>query len=90
METLEEKVARVVQENVSVVPYDPQWTVMFQKEKMHLLSCLPKTLIKRIEHFGSTAVPGLAAKPIVDMLAEVSSLDKTREIIPPILEAQYL
>jgi GrpB-like predicted nucleotidyltransferase (UPF0157 family) len=88
METLEEKVARVVQENVSVVPYDPQWTVMFQKEKMHLLSCLPKTLIKRIEHFGSTAVPGLAAKPIVDMLVEVSSLDKTREIIPPILEAQ--
>jgi len=88
METLEEKITRVLQEHVSIVPYDPQWPVMLQVEKVHLLSCLPKTLIKRIEHFGSTAVPGLAAKPIVDMLVEVSSLNEAKEIIPPILETQ--
>jgi GrpB-like predicted nucleotidyltransferase (UPF0157 family) len=88
METFEEKVARVVKEHVAVVPYDPRWPAMFHEEKEHLLSCLPKALIKRIEHFGSTAVPGLAAKPIVDMLVEVNSLDEARETTPSILEAQ--
>ncbi|NCC50655.1 MAG: GrpB family protein [Spartobacteria bacterium] len=88
METLEEKVARVVKEDVAVIPYDPRWPELFQEEKAHLLSCLPTTLIKRIEHFGSTAVPGLPAKPIVDMLVEVTSLDETRRDVPLILEPQ--
>jgi GrpB-like predicted nucleotidyltransferase (UPF0157 family) len=88
METLEEKIARMVKEDVAIVQYNPRWPQMFQEEKIHLLSCLPKMLIGRIEHFGSTAVPGLAAKPIVDILIEVSSLDKTRETVPPILESQ--
>ncbi len=88
METLEEKIARVVKEEVTVVPYDPLWPKVFEQERLHLLSCLPAHLIKRIEHFGSTAVPGLSAKPIVDILVEVTSLDKTREIIAPLLEAQ--
>lgn len=86
METLEEKIARVVKEDVAVVPYDSRWPSIFHEEKQHLLSCLPPTLIRRIEHFGSTAVPGLMAKPIVDMLIEVTSLDETRREIPPILE----
>jgi len=88
METLEEKVARVVKEEVAVVPYDPRWPEMFNMERTHLLACLPHDLVRRIEHFGSTAVPGLAAKPIVDILVEVTSLVETRQKIAPILEAQ--
>lgn len=88
METLKEKVARAVKEEVAVVPYDPRWPELFQQEKAYLLSCLPKTLVKRIEHFGSTAVPGLAAKPIVDILVDVTSLDETRQKVPNILEPQ--
>lgn len=88
METLEEKIARVVKEEVAVVPYDPRWPEMFEQERLHLLSCLPADLVKRIEHFGSTAVPGLSAKPIVDILVEVTSLDETRRRIAPVLEAQ--
>jgi GrpB-like predicted nucleotidyltransferase (UPF0157 family) len=88
METLEEKIKRVVAEEVDVVPYDPRWPELFEEEKAHLLSCLPKGLLKRVEHFGGAAVPGLCAKPIVDILVEVSSLDETREKVPPILEAQ--
>ena len=61
---------------------------MFEAEKRHLRACLPGGLIGRIEHFGSTAVPGLAAKPIIDMLVEVSSLPETRKTVPPMLEAQ--
>lgn len=88
METLEDKIARVVKEDVAVVPYDPRWPEMFEQERLHLLSCLPDDLVNRIEHFGSTAVPGLSAKPIVDILVEVASLDETKRRIGPILEAQ--
>lgn len=88
METLEEKIARVVKEEVAVVAYNPRWPDLFEKERRHLLSCLPTHLVKRIEHFGSTAVPGLPAKPIVDILVEVSCLDETKQRIAPILEAQ--
>jgi len=85
---LRAKVARVVAEPVEIVPYDPDWPDRFAAEKAHLLACLPPGLIRRIEHFGSTAVPGLAAKPIIDMLVEVASLDETRRRAAPILEAQ--
>ena len=88
METLEQKVTRVLKEEVDIVAYDRCWPEMFEHERLHLLSCLPAELIKRIEHFGSTAVPGLSAKPIEDILVEVTSLDKTREIVASILEAQ--
>lgn len=88
MESLEDRVRRVVQEEIALVPYDPHWPAMFLREKEHLLSCLPGELIGRIEHFGSTAVPGLAAKPIIDMLLEVTDLEETRRRIVPILESQ--
>src|SRR2546426_7593765 len=88
METLQQRIRRVLREHVSIVPYDPKWPELFRQEKEHLLSCLPADLIRRVEHFGSTAVPGLAAKPIVDMLVEVTSLEEAKQRIVPILEAQ--
>ncbi len=88
METLEERILRVTREDVSITPYDPRWPELFRQEKEHLLNCLPSELIKRIEHFGSTAVPGLAAKPIVDILVEVTDLEATRTRIAPVLESQ--
>jgi GrpB-like predicted nucleotidyltransferase (UPF0157 family) len=88
MESLAEKIQRVLQDEISIVQYDPAWPRMFEAEKTHLLNSLPPGLIRRIEHFGSTAVPNLAAKPIVDMLVEVSSLEETKDRIVPILEAQ--
>ena len=82
------KLERVLREEVAIVPYDPAWPEAFRREKEHLLACLPVDLIRRIEHFGSTAVPGLAAKPIVDMLVEVADLHSVRAFVVPILEAQ--
>ena len=87
-ETLEEKIQRVVREDVVIAPYDARWPEMFRAEKEHLLACLPKNLVRRIEHYGSTAVPGLSAKPIVDMLVEVTDLETARSQVPPILEDQ--
>ena len=88
METLAERIERVLREEVSIVPYDPNWPMMFAAERRHLLGCLPRELLGRIEHFGSTAIPSLAAKPIIDMLVEVSSLEETKSRIVPVLEAQ--
>ena len=88
MESLEQRIARVVKEDVAVVGYDPQWPQLFLEEKERLLSCLPPGLIRRVEHFGSTAVPGLAAKPIVDMLVEVTSLEQVKRSVVPILESK--
>ncbi len=69
-------------------PDDPRWPEMFEQERDHLLSCLPHDVVKRIEHFGSTAVPGLLSKPIVDILVEVTSLEETKKRVAPVLEAQ--
>src|SRR5260370_41128427 len=88
METLEQRIRRVVQEDVAIAPYDPRWPELFHQEKQHLLSCLPGELIRRIEHFGSTAVPGLAAKPVVDMLMEVTDLQAIKTRVAPVLESQ--
>jgi GrpB-like predicted nucleotidyltransferase (UPF0157 family) len=61
---------------------------MYELEKKHLFSCLPHRLVRRIKHFGSTAIPNLSAKPIIDILVEVTSLEETKTVIVPILTAQ--
>jgi len=88
METLEQKIERVLKDRIELMPYDPAWPGLFEAEKAHLLACLPVGLITRIEHFGSTSIPGLTAKPVVDMLVEVPDLEAVRQQIPPVLEAQ--
>lgn len=66
---------------VSVVPYDPAWPQRFAEERVRLRSALAETAVA-IFHIGSTAVPGLAAKPIIDILVAASSLQaiETRHI----------
>ncbi len=88
MEDIEERIKRVIQEDIAIVPYNPDWPQMFEQEKEHLLNCLPKELIRRVEHFGSTAIPNLSAKPIIDVLVEVTSLEETKKTIVPILKTQ--
>lgn len=56
-----------IDEQIAICDYDPAWTQRFEREKAVILSALGEA-IAQIEHFGSTAVPGLAAKPIVDIL----------------------
>jgi GrpB-like predicted nucleotidyltransferase (UPF0157 family) len=87
-EDLGARITRLVAEDVVIASYDPAWPELFRRERDHLLACLPHGLVRRVEHFGSTAVPGLAAKPVIDILVEVASLEATRARIVPILEAQ--
>jgi len=53
---------------VTIVDYDPKWPYVFRAEAERLLSATCGLLL-RIEHIGSTAVPGLAAKPTIDLMA---------------------
>lgn len=62
-------------ERAEIRPYDPQWAVRAQTERENLTRLLAPWLADAIEHVGSTAVPGLAAKPIVDLAAPVTDLD---------------
>ena len=88
MESLEERGRKDCWEDIEIAPDSSCWPDRFQVEREHLLTCLPAELIGRIEHFGSTAVPRLAAKPIIDMLVEVTCLEETRKRMVPILESQ--
>ncbi|MGB5962281.1 MAG: GrpB family protein [Coleofasciculaceae cyanobacterium] len=68
-------------DEVVIVDYDPHWTILFKQEAQLISKVLEKNLITRIEHFGSTAVPGLAAKPIIDLLVGVSSLFLAKQTV---------
>jgi GrpB-like predicted nucleotidyltransferase (UPF0157 family) len=58
---------------VCVVEYDPEWSRAYEKEKSALLEDI-SSIILGIEHIGSTSVPGLCAKPLIDMVVGVSDL----------------
>lgn len=75
---------------VVVVEYDPRWKKLYKKEAKFLKSQFGPEVIIRTEHFGSTAVPGLAAKPVIDILVEVASFKAAkREIIPELKKRGY-
>jgi GrpB-like predicted nucleotidyltransferase (UPF0157 family) len=63
--------------SIMVCDYDPVWAAMFEPERTCLHGVLG-ALVLTIEHVGSTAVPGLAAKPIIDLLVGVHSLTEAR------------
>lgn len=63
---------KVEETEVIVVPYDPNWSVLFKEEAHHVKIAISDIVIS-IEHFGSTSVPGLDAKPIVDILVGTPS-----------------
>jgi GrpB-like predicted nucleotidyltransferase (UPF0157 family) len=88
LESLEDKIQRVTQEPVALEDYTPDWPKLFKQEKLHILDSLPDYLIISIKHIGSTAVPGMVAKPIVDMLLEISDEERGKELIPALLEPQ--
>ena len=61
-------------DDVEIVDYDPRWPLLFDEEAKRLRAVLDPQLVVGLEHFGSTAIPGLSAKPIIDILIAVRSL----------------
>ena len=81
----EDNVSRARDEPVFLSEHDSAWVAMFEAEAGRLRRLLADIPIGRIEHIGSTAVPGLCAKPIVDLMVEVPDYDSVRDRIAPVL-----
>lgn len=75
---------------IEVCPYQEDWPLAFAKEKAAILSVLPQNMRVQIHHIGSTSVPGLSAKPIIDLLMEVDSLAKLDQAAPKLEQLGYL
>jgi GrpB-like predicted nucleotidyltransferase (UPF0157 family) len=75
---------------VIVVPYDSSWPDKFEAERQVLVHALAPWLAGPVEHVGSTAVPGLDAKPVIDIMVAVASLDASRSAIPAAEAVGYL
>ena len=66
---------------IVIADYDPAWPQRFEVERPRIAAALGERAL-RVEHVGSTSVPGLAAKPIVDVLVEVAALDDAAGLEP--------
>lgn len=73
-------------DDVILADYNPRWPALFAAEAARIRSALGDDLVTAIEHFGSTAIPGLAAKPVIDILVGVRSLSAARIQAVPALE----
>lgn len=69
---------------IEVVPYDPGWPGLFEAERERLEHSLGPWLESGIHHIGATSVPGLAAKPIVDMMAGIQDFEEARAAYEPL------
>ena len=75
---------------IEICAYDTTWPMRFQDEQNHLRGLLAPWLVGEIEHIGSTAIPGLAAKPIIDIMAPVLSLAESEGVIEAAKVVGYL
>ena len=73
---------------VEIHDYDPDWPRLYEREEERICAALGDRVI-RIEHVGSTAVPGLPAKPLIDMVLEVADSANEAAYVPPLEAAGY-
>src|SRR4051812_46323704 len=77
-----------ISEEVHITAHDSQWAAQFVAERDRLLDLLPGHFTA-IEHIGSTAVPRLAAKPIIDILAGLGSISEADALLQPLCAHGY-
>jgi GrpB-like predicted nucleotidyltransferase (UPF0157 family) len=73
---------------IEITSYNPNWVCLFETEK-HLIQHTIGQHVSHIEHIGSTAVEGLAAKPVIDILVGVRSLADAPIFLPPLVSLGY-
>jgi GrpB-like predicted nucleotidyltransferase (UPF0157 family) len=74
---------------IALAEYDAAWPGLFEREADRIRSVLG-TAVARLEHVGSTSVPGLAAKPIIDILLAVPDSADEQAYVPPMEAAGYV
>ena len=73
---------------VQLVSYNPRWHDEFEAEAQRLRKIIGKQA-KDIQHIGSTAIPGIHAKPLIDICVAIDSLEQVNELIPKLVDAGY-
>lgn len=73
---------------IEVLPYDPAWPLQYEAARDAILKAIG-VFVLRIEHIGSTAVPDLAAKPVIDILVGVNRLEEAPDFLPPLYPLGY-
>jgi GrpB-like predicted nucleotidyltransferase (UPF0157 family) len=73
-----------LKDKIEIVEYDPAWPALYAQEEAGLRQLFGFIPSLKVEHFGSTSVPGLAAKPILDIMVAVESRDLWPSLIEPI------
>ena len=73
---------------VVVVPYDPRWPTLFEEASAQLTAALGSAILA-VHHVGSTAVPGLCAKPILDVLVSVPNFEDATQLVERLLALGY-
>jgi len=76
-------------EPVRIVSYDPLWPARFEEERRLIEATLGPWITGGVHHVGSTAVPGLAAKPTIDILVGVTALEAARPCIELLSKIAY-
>ena len=66
---------------ITILPHSAEWAELFASEAKVLRTALELWLVAEIEHIGSTAVAGLSAKPVIDIMAPVRDLESSRRAI---------
>jgi len=74
---------------VEIVPYDQSWPRLFEEERERLRLAIAPWLAGPIEHIGSTAIEGLPAKPVIDIMAIVETLDASRPALDVLAAHDY-
>jgi GrpB-like predicted nucleotidyltransferase (UPF0157 family) len=74
---------------IKLVPYDPEWPALFELEAKRIRSALG-SLALQVEHVGSTSVPGVPAKPVIDIQVSVASLVSFEPYLRLLAEAGYV
>jgi GrpB-like predicted nucleotidyltransferase (UPF0157 family) len=77
-----------VDEPITLSDYDPAWPALYQAEASRVRAALGP-VVEALEHFGSTAVPGMAGKPIVDLLVGVRGLEEVAPLISAVEALGY-
>ena len=73
---------------ITIADYDPSWPSRFEEERSAVITALGDRA-RRVEHIGSTAVPGMAAKPVIDIQLTVDDLDDVAAYDPMLTGAGY-
>ncbi len=67
-------------DQVKISPYNADWPVQFDLEKPAIIKCVQDFQYRDVQHIGSTSIPGLCAKPIIDIAAAIPSFDHVETI----------